>query len=315
MQVTKEAKAEQKKVLSEEELRIINKFSKKELKEKDVFTFDILLCDNDVDRDFEKFSTKSLRDLSKLFLGKTGIFDHLWSAAGQKARIYKAEVVYDNGKSTVNGEKYAYLKASAYMLSTPENEELIREIEGGIKREVSVGCSVSKSICSICGEEIGNSKCGHVKGREYGGRTCYAILENPIDAYEWSFVAVPAQKNAGVMKGFELESVKTGKLKEYVQSLGINEFAAELCDLEKKADLGEKYLKSLKKEVVRLGVLSDMGFERNFLKKITEKLDAEELNCFKKAFESKTEKLFPPVVQLSSYKDDEKNFISEEFLI
>lgn len=36
--------------------------------------------------------------------------------------------------------------------------------------------------------------------RRFDGRLCYGELQNPTDAYEWSFVAVPAQKNAGITK-------------------------------------------------------------------------------------------------------------------
>lgn len=38
------------------------------------------------------------------------------------------------------------------------------------------------------------SPCTHIKGAEYGGKLCCYILDEPFDAYEWSFVAVPAQK-------------------------------------------------------------------------------------------------------------------------
>lgn len=81
-----------------------------------------------------------------------------------------------------------------------ENEELIEEIKAGIIKEVSVGCAVKSCICSVCGKELGKSECSHVRGGIYDGRLCYGELQNPTDAYEWSFVAVPAQKNAGITK-------------------------------------------------------------------------------------------------------------------
>ena len=84
------------------------------------------------------------------------------------------------------------------MVRTESNQDLIAEIEGGIKREVSVGCSVARMVCSICGEEGG--RCGHRKGEAYDGKLCFFSLDEPLDAYEWSFVAVPAQPAAGVVK-------------------------------------------------------------------------------------------------------------------
>jgi hypothetical protein len=47
--------------------------------------------------------------------------------------------------------------------------------------------------------------CGHRKGESYPmdgaeKKTCTAILDDPMDAYEFSFVAVPAQRKAGASK-------------------------------------------------------------------------------------------------------------------
>ena len=45
--------------------------------------------------------------------------------------------------------------------------------------------------------------CGHRRGQTYDGRLCFFNLEEPADAYEWSFVAVPAQRKAGVVKAMK----------------------------------------------------------------------------------------------------------------
>ena len=37
----------------------------------------------------------------------------------------------------------------------------------------------------------------------YKGKLCYGLLKEPTDAYEFSFVAVPAQRGAGVTKSFD----------------------------------------------------------------------------------------------------------------
>jgi hypothetical protein len=42
----------------------------------------------------------------------------------------------------------------------------------------------------------------------YGGKICHTVLDGITDAYEWSFVAVPAQRNAGVTKKFTSECNK-----------------------------------------------------------------------------------------------------------
>ena len=181
-----------------EELARINRFAKKELRAEEVYTFAVKLCDNEVDRDFERFDRAALEKLSELFVGRTGIFDHSWSAGGQTARIYRAEVIEEETRTTA-GDKYCWCKGWAYMLRTEKNAELIAEIEGGIKKEVSVGCSAAKRSCSICGKDAG--LCEHERGKYYGGKLCYAVLSDITDAYEWSFVAVPAQRAAGLAQG------------------------------------------------------------------------------------------------------------------
>ena len=189
--------------VTEADLRAINKYALVPLKAEDVFTFKLALCDNEVDRDFERFSMKALDALKKLFLGKTGIKDHRWSADNQVARIFATEVVVHSEKTTKAGEPYAQLVAYCYMVKTASNADLIAEIKGGIKKEVSVGCAMGRATCTICGKGYG--MCGHRKGQSYhkdgaGKEVCTAILDDPMDAYEFSFVAVPAQRNAGASK-------------------------------------------------------------------------------------------------------------------
>ncbi len=190
---------------------------------------------------------------------------------------------------------YTSLKAYAYMVRTEANADLIREIEGGIKKEVSVSCAVADTICSICGNPLGDREhCVHNKGRWYGNQLCYGILQNPTDAYEWSFVAVPAQPKAGVVKGFQVNSGAT--LKEFLS--GRPELLSQLEQLEEESLLGRRYLAGLRKEVVHLGGLAEPGFDRAMRVRMAEKLGEEELLALKKGYEEQLEKKYPPVSQL-----------------
>ena len=272
-----------------QELEAINAFAKTELTAEEVYTFSVLLCDNEVDRDCERFSEDTLKELSELFVGATGICDHDWRSDNQVARIYRTELITDPERKNSLGMPYVYLKGYAYMLRTEENATLIAEIEGGIKRETSVGCSVARSVCSICGSEIGSSDCGHLKGQTYGGKLCYALLEGAVDAYEWSFVAVPAQRNAGVIKGLKLEA------------------------LEKEASLGRKYLGELKKEVLRLCLVCDENLYPA-LEKSVDSMDEGALSSMKAAFAKRAEELFMPVTQLPG-KNEVTEFVGDEYII
>lgn len=184
------------------ELEKINRFTRRPLSAEEVYTFSVILCDNEIDRDCERFSDSALEKICSLFIGKTGISDHDARASNQSARIYDTELVTDSSRTTKSGEPYKYVRAMVYMVKTDENKGLIAEIDGGIKKEVSISCSASQRSCSICGCDRNTGSCAHVKGREYGGKVCHTVLGGITDGYEWSFVAVPAQVNAGVTKTF-----------------------------------------------------------------------------------------------------------------
>ena len=79
----------------------------------------------------------------------------------------------------------------------------------------------------------------------YGGKVCCAELVNAQDAYEWSFVAVPAQPRAGVLKRCGGEDA--GTLKTLVKRRGSRANQRELESLEKQAEVGKRYLSELRK--------------------------------------------------------------------
>ena len=245
MRISKEGRALSGGTPDEQELALIQSFARSELSAEEVYTFPVILCDNEVDRDYERFDVETLEELAGLFVGKTGIFDHEWRSGNQVARIYRTELTRDETRRTAAGEGYVGLKAWAYMLRTEANAELIASIEGGIRKEVSVAVSVRETLCGICGGPIGGEGCAHVRGERYGGALCCATLHGAVDAYEWSFVAVPAQRGAGVTKA--VTQVKT---------LAAGEYAS----LKRDAALGRRYLSELRGEVKRLSLLCGKDF-------------------------------------------------------
>lgn len=290
--------------VGEGELALINALSRKKLTAEEVYTFAVRLCDNEVDRDGERFPPETLKTLAELFVGKTGIFDHEWSARGQTGRIYRTQLVWEDGKTTRAGDRYCYLKGFAYMLRTEGNRELIAAIEGGILKEVSVGCSVKRTVCSVCGADWkGGQGCPHVKGQAYGGKLCFAELREAEDAYEWSFVAVPAQTAAGVIKQKKQEGEKSMDLKKALEQEP--ECLKQLEQLEREAEMGRAYLKTLRREVDRLGGLSEPGMSAAVRRDILEKLDAGELQELKKLLEDRARERYPMEAQLTYRKETE----------
>lgn len=279
------------------DLEKINCYTRRDLQEEEVYLFNVILCDNEVDRDWEGFTTSALEKLADLFLGKTGIFDHNPKGENQTARIFDTEVIYDPKKKTKYGERYAYLKGRAYMVRSEKNRDLILEIDAGIKKEVSVGCSVGGNHCSICGADWQQENCEHRKGARYNQQLCYGVLDQPTDAYEWSFVAVPSQRNAGVIKSFEITESKDRGLEELKKKLGKGEFRLTVKEsltlkkeweqLEQRARLGEEYLNSLRARVVRLGFLSGSDLDAEIFTSVVNKMSLEELKAYELHYERK----------------------------
>jgi len=268
-------------VASEMQMEAINALARGKMTAEQVYVFSLRLCDDQVDRDLERFDTAALGALAKLFIGKTGIVDHKWSAENQVARIFETQVVKEEGVS--------YIKAWAYIRRGGANEEIIEDIEAGIKKEVSVGCAMGRAVCSVCGGEYGS--CGHRKGEYYDGQLCCVILKEPVDAYEFSFVAVPAQRGAGVLKGRK----KTACLKELAEEFGAQ---GEYQALLKEARLGREYRRELEQEFVRLGLALELGVEEPVLRNLARTAGAEELKCLKSALEEKLRMMMPVVTQL-----------------
>ena len=278
MRIVKEAVGGEHTAVTAQDLELIGALARRPLGAEEVYTFSVRLCDNEIDRDFERFTLQTLEELAPLFVGKAGIFDHQWSARGQAARIYKTEVVREPGRLTRAGDPYCWLKGYAYMVRTESSRDLIAEIEGGIKKEVSVGCAVDHAICSVCGCDRTQTDCGHEKGQEYGGQLCYTTLEGASDAYEFSFVAVPAQPAAGVVKGARRGT--SGRLEE-------------------EAALGRKYLEDLRGEVVRLALLADRELDGRAMKSLADKLSHRELEELKQSFARRAEERLPVKPQLA----------------
>ncbi|MBQ7098832.1 MAG: hypothetical protein IJO05_03830 [Oscillospiraceae bacterium] len=288
MDVKKDASAVGVGVPTEEQLARINALAKGNLTAEQVYVFSVRLCDDQVDRDYERFDTGALEELAKLFVGKSGIVDHKWSAGGQLARIFETEVVRE--------ENVSYLKAWAYIRRGGAGDEWIADIEAGIKKEVSIGCSMGRSVCSICGGDYGS--CGHRKGEYYEGQLCCAILREPVDAYEFSFVAVPAQREAGVLKGMG----RRLSLKELADEFGAQE---EYRGLWKLSQLGQRYQKQLADEVVRLCLMLELKLPEPTLRGAVEKLAGSELAQLRDALRERAAERYPIQLQLGTVRGEE----------
>lgn len=277
--------------ISPEDLELINRQSLKKLTADEIFTFSVILCDNEIDRDFEVFSDGALSALQKLFIGKTGILNHSNRSEDQICRTYKTELLCDSERKTEYGESYKALKAWCYTVKSAKNEDLIRDIESGIKKEVSISCNFSEKLCSVCGESV----CAHSAGKFYGDTLCYEKIDGVTDAYEWSFVAVPAQRNAGVTKAAR-ENTRSEIMKARAES--------------------ERSFACLYRE--ELMSRAAKGFAMHFpelpsdaAQSIIKLCNADILSQLAKCFDTKTSKMFPVHSQLAGNKNTQNDINSQ----
>lgn len=308
-----------------DDLAKINQFSCRELTADEIYVFKVDLCNNDIDRDFECFSVSALNTLADEFIGKTGIRDHKMSAENQMARVFDTEVIKIDGRKTKHGSDFYTLRAKAYMLKTSENENIISEIDAGIKKEVSVSCSAGSGICSVCGKDRRKGNCGHINGKNYDGKLCYTTLDDITDAYEFSFVAVPAQKEAGVVKAFGIEKgeIDLENIRKQLdfdgesivlskqQAMAITSFIDET---QENAQLGTQYKQSLVKNLISLceKVVPEMDLKT--FEGVASIMTAKELVSFKNAFEKNIASKSKPSPQLARAEGAKKSS-NDEFMI
>ena len=157
-------------------------------------------------------------------------------------------------------------------------------------------------------------------GRSYDGKVAFTVLSDATDAYEWSFVAVPAQREAGVVKHYDSskgdKTVTENDVRKALQnSKGAvtltcdqaRALARQLDTLEQEAQLGKSYKQELASQVVRLcaGVLPQM--ELGVFEGVARVMTAKELQAFKAAFEAADRRANMPSPQLASGGEKKSN--------
>lgn len=311
----------------DQEMELVNRHTRRTLTPEEVYLFSVVLCDNDIDRDYERFSREALQTLSTLYVGKTGIFDHSMMSQHQAARIFSCRVEEIPGRTTRAGEPYCRLVARAYVPKTDKNADLIAELDAGIKKEVSVGCAVGQVRCSICGADLRGKPCRHKKGEVYDGAICHAVLDQPTDAYEWSFVAVPAQREAGVVKAYLpqlskedtpmdqlINLFKEGKDCTLSGSQSLKLYHA-WQELEELAQEGRQFREELRRDVVRMSAAIQPELSASIMEGLSKRMTLEELKTFRKAYAVKMQNVLSPVPQLSTRTEKGERGSNQQFLI
>lgn len=221
------------------DLQDINKYTVDTLSADDVYVFDVILCDSEIDRVGDRMSEDFLEELANRAGGLTGLIDHDWSAKNQQSRVYRAWTEKVDNITRVHARAYTLAKYTDY----------IDKISSGLLKEVSVSFESEGDTCSICGElmvDDGSGVCQcknkHVPLHYYKidntDVMCYNNIHKLKDLMEWSLVAVPCQRGAAIKnKGLGGIIMKRSKflLSKLIKSKSFEE--GDVAELEKALDV------------------------------------------------------------------------------
>jgi hypothetical protein len=119
-----------------------------------------------------------------------------------KGRVIGSKLKPIDGIKDIDGNQAYTLTLAAFI---PGEDDVTRVLDGRY-HTVSIGIISNKVTCSICGTNIAEDYCGHMKGRSYeierNGKNvkemCYWLI-NHTEAVEVSFVNEPADQSAQIV--------------------------------------------------------------------------------------------------------------------
>lgn len=190
--------------ITQEDLDKINQFTIKPVTKDEIRVYNALLIDDQVTRNSTHYPKEFQKTILSLpagegnFIGAPFLLgegeDHQEVASAQIGRIFDAKQVVDK-------EGHYGVLGKIYMLKEG-NEAIIKDIDSGIKKEISISTKVEMPICSICHQDI--RTCDHKKGQE----GCHVTMTGKGFAAEVSLVAVPGSDQAKILNSRDLDGFK-----------------------------------------------------------------------------------------------------------
>lgn len=161
----------------------VNAFTLRPLARHEFVAFTLDLCHNQVDRHFSRFPDEELEQINTLVPGRPLMERHDLHGTLPRGTFFRSELHRNEDRVSV--------RPDVYVLRTNENADFIRNIEGGVYRETSIGFSFRTPECSVCGRDL--RTCDHIPGRSYGDALCHYVMRGVIDVIEGSIVPAGSQ--------------------------------------------------------------------------------------------------------------------------
>lgn len=182
---------------SERDLDRINSYAIEPLSVEDVYVRHMRLCNTQVDRAFERFTERNLRQISKSIVGKSVMLAHNYSQTPQ-GRYFDSSVQKSDGIAHAVPEFYI-------VRSAPSAAEAIPQIDGGVWKDVSVGFSYEAIQCDLCGGDyLDYNSCPHLAGSAYPQDQVAALDRNGFEVLRDGREAVcTVNYGSGQVEGLE----------------------------------------------------------------------------------------------------------------
>lgn len=164
-------------------LEAVNRYTLRPLEHGEFAVFTLDLCHNQIDRHHSRFPDAELEVVNALVPGRPLMERHDLRGSLPRGTFFRSALHREGERLSVRPE--------VYVLRTRENEAFIRNIEGGVYRETSIGFAFRLPECSVCGKDI--RTCAHVPGRTYGDAVCHFLMRGVLDVLEGSVVASGSQ--------------------------------------------------------------------------------------------------------------------------
>ena len=227
---------------SDEELSKINSLSNIDFKKDGVMVFTLVSADQNIDRSYDQFSNKALKDMAEMSPDKPYLRDHSWKTESVVGKIFDAAV--SKGR----------LIQKVYVPITSKNADVIQGMLHGTLNKVSVGFAMAPMdyVCSSCSKSLYSMECSHYPGaKDKEGKEVIGLIKGVKDYFEISNVAVPCQPAAGIRRSEQKSIDSTKEAIEGVIEAGqeFNKSVEDLVDkISNDKSLGANPLEEINKE-------------------------------------------------------------------
>jgi hypothetical protein len=295
----------------EQDLAAIRAFALAHIAPEDLYIRRMVVANDAVDRNWEQFTPAVLEHLAATLPGKALLVAH------DKRPLPVGLVYRAAARPAQPGEAgQTSLEAWFYLVKTSANEDLRRQIDAGVVRYVSIGCTYDQRLCNICDSDYWD--CAHWRGQTLpDGRVVtlrYGGDPRRYEAHEVSLVYLGAQREAQLAKAagsgdpMELDKLVSvvSALQQSVAGLvervekaltpapspAVDEKPSEASDVLSKD--GEAYRVDLRAEIGKLAELAKCGPEARLLLAAMPTAPASALKEIRDSYQQKVDQLFPP---------------------